>query len=373
MDRVAEQARVFFGALMLIRVTGNRTRVTGEHLAPAADQARRLLHDLGELERALSHLDDASEDVLALARRAEEIRDQLRFLLDASDVNFVYFLEWRGKAVFLRAAPIDVSAIVRESLLQRIQGAILTSATLTVDNSFDYLRGRLGIDEAFELRLPSEFDFKEQAVLYLPRQMPDPRSGQFATAVTSELTGLLNITRGRAFVLFTSYANLREVHRQLEAALPYPLLVQGFRTSYRAAARVPVDAAGGPSGNVELLAGCRCRRRCAELRGDRQAAICLAGRPDHGCTDAGDRDARGERVRRLSSSARDLDIAPGSGSFDPHRSDRGVLALLDGRIRTKGYGRRFLASLRRRDSHTSSRTFADSSRSPQHAGGPSGV
>ena len=119
---------------MLIGVAGNRTRVTSEHLTPVAEPARRLLYDLGELEGALSHLDDASARMcLALARRAEEIRDQLRFLLDASDLNFVYFLELRGKGVFLRAAPIDVSAIVRESLFQRMQTTILTSATLTVD------------------------------------------------------------------------------------------------------------------------------------------------------------------------------------------------------------------------------------------------
>ena len=344
-DHVAERARAFFGALMLIGVAGNRTRVTSEHLTPVAEPARRLLYGLGELEGALSHLDDASEDVLSLARRAEEIRDQLRFLLDASDLNFVYFLELRGKGVFLRAAPIDVSAIVRESLLQRMQTTILTSATLTVDDSFDYLRGRLGIDEAFELRLASEFDFKAQAVFYLPRQMPDPRSEQFPTAVASELTGLLNITRGRAFVLFTSYANLREVHRQLEAVLPYPLLVQG-------SAPRSVLLREFRSTPQAVLLGTSSFWQGVDVAGDALSCVVIDKLPFASPADPITA-ARMQAVETRGGNAfadyqvplAILTLLQGLGRLIRHRSDRGVLALLDGRIRTKGYGQRFLASL----------------------------
>ena len=212
---------------MLLGVTGDRTRVTAERLEPAAEPARRLSRALNDLARGLTHLDQSSEDVVALAQRATEIREQLGFLVDAADPAFVYFLELRRKTVFLRASPIDVSSIVRELLLDRMEGSILTSATLTVDRSFDYIRDRLGAHGAHEVRLPSEFDFAEQAVLYLPRRMPDPRNPQFAEAVAEEALGLLKITRGRAFVLFTSYANLRDVNALLETRLPYPLLVQG--------------------------------------------------------------------------------------------------------------------------------------------------
>ena len=226
-DRTKDHAHVFFGALLLRGVTSERTRVTVDELAPATEASRGLMTSLTDLEHALSQMHDASEDMHALGRRAAEIRDQMTFLMAASDTDFVYFLEVRGKGVFLRAAPIDVSHIVRDVLIQRNQGTVLTSATLTVDGSFDYLRGRLGLADAFEVRLPSEFNFRTQAILYLPKKMPDPRHDSFTASVAGELMELLALTQGRAFVLFTSYANLRSVHAQLAPRLPYPLLAQG--------------------------------------------------------------------------------------------------------------------------------------------------
>ena len=81
------------------------------------------------------------------------MRDELRFLLRAGDDDYVYFVEFRGRGIFLRAAPIDVSAIVRELLVDRMRTTVLTSATLTVDGTFDYIRDRLGIGTANEIRL----------------------------------------------------------------------------------------------------------------------------------------------------------------------------------------------------------------------------
>ena len=167
------------------------------------------------------------EDVLATGRRAAEIRTDLTFLLRADDPGFVYYIEVRGRGVFLRGAPIDVSAIVRELLLDRMKATILTSATLTVDGSFDYIRSRLGIRRAKELRLSSEFDYATRAILYLPKRMPDPKSREFAAAVAREVVEIVKRTRGRAFVLFTSYANLREVQALASAEIEYPILVQG--------------------------------------------------------------------------------------------------------------------------------------------------
>ena len=155
------------------------------------------------------------------------MRDELRFMLRAGDAEYVYFVEFRGRGTFLRASPIDVSKIVREFLFERMRTTVLTSATLTVDGRFDYIRNRLGIGTASEIRLPSEFDFSKQAILYLPRQMPDPRSPEFALAAGREVVEILRRSRGRAFVLFTSYATLREVQAIAEMALDYPIFVQG--------------------------------------------------------------------------------------------------------------------------------------------------
>ena len=139
----------------------------------------------------------------------------------------MYFLETRGRGVFLRASPIDVSSTIRDLLLDRMDATVLTSATLTVDGAFDYVKGRLGVGRATELKLDSEFDYARQAILYLPRGIPDPRQPEFAAAAAREIVSILKLTSGRAFVLFTSYANLREVHRLAAAELEYPILVQG--------------------------------------------------------------------------------------------------------------------------------------------------
>jgi ATP-dependent DNA helicase DinG len=112
-------------------------------------------------------------------------------------------------------------------LLDKMHATVLTSATLTVEGGFGYIRGRLGISTATESRLPSEFDFARQALLYLPPRMPDPRSPEFALAAGREVIEILKRTRGRAFVLFTSYATLRAVQAVAEMALDYPMLVQG--------------------------------------------------------------------------------------------------------------------------------------------------
>ena len=344
-DDTQDRARTFFGSLTRLGVTGERTRMTTAVLATTEEPAGQLVAALSALERALIQIENPSEDVQTLAQRAAELQDQLKFLLRASDPDYVYFLDLRGKGVSLRASPIDVSAIIRDVLLARNNGSILTAATLTVDGSFDYIRGRLGVDQAFEVRLPSEFNFRHQSVLYLPQGMPEPRSENFTSAVADELTNLLAVTKGRAFVLFTSYANLRAVRDKLEATLPYPVLVQGsaprstllreFRTTPSAVLLATssfwhgVDVAGAALTCVVI----------DKLPFASPADPITAARME--AIEARGGNPFGEYQVPLAI----LTLLQGLGRLIRHRRDRGVLALLDPRIRTKGYGRRFLASL----------------------------
>ena len=345
LGRAHEDGRALFNLLALAGAGADRTRVNGEKLAPAADAGRRLLRSLADLERGLSALGGASEDLTALARRAGELRDQTAFLIDAGDPDYVYFLERRGKGVFLRAAPIDVSGVVASQILERSDAAILTSATLTVDGAFDYVRGRLGIVDAFEIRLPSEFDYAEQAMLFLPRRMPDPRSGQFTAAVARELADLLRATAGRAFVLFTSYANLRDVHRRLEEATPYPLLVQG------SAPRTVLLREFRATPGAVLLATSSFWQG-VDVAGEALSCVVIDKLPFASISDPITA-ARMEAIEAAGGSAfadyqmplAILTLLQGFGRLIRRRRDRGVLALFDARVRTKGYGPRFLASL----------------------------
>jgi ATP-dependent DNA helicase DinG len=263
----------------------------------------------------------------------------------AGDPEFVYYVEARGRGVFLRASPIDVSRTVREALFDRFRTVVLTSATLAVDDGFSYVRGRLGLREAEEVRVPSEFDYRRQALLYLPRRMPPPKSPTFAEAAARETIELLKRSRGRAFVLFTSYAVLRTVQQFVEMALDFPILVQGS-----APRSVLIDQFRSTP-NAVLLATSSFWQG-VDVVGDALSCVIIDKLPFASPGDP----VVAARIDALTAEGGDafsdyqvplaiLALQQGLGRLIRHRTDRGVLAILDPRLKTMGYGRRFLASL----------------------------
>ena len=345
LDRVEQRATLFLSAVKVHLPAPDRTRLNATTLEPVAEPGRRLASTLRALEATVALVTHASEDIRSLGRRAGELSEHVDFVLAADDEGFVYFLERRGRGLFLRASPIDVSAIIRELLLERMHATILTSATLAVDGSFDYQRTRLGIHDAVELRLDSEFDFAEQTVLYLPTRMPEPRAPDFTSAAAEHILALLAATRGRAFVLFTSYTNLHDVHRLIEHTTPFPLLVQG--TAPRSV--LLRDFRATP--NAVLLATSSFWQG-VDVAGDTLSCVIIDKLP---FAPPGDpiTAARIESIAKLGGNPFDeyqvplaiLALLQGLGRLIRHRQDRGVLSILDPRILTKGYGRRFLASL----------------------------
>jgi ATP-dependent DNA helicase DinG len=351
-ERLRNAGRAFFSALQFMRFdvpgvggTDTRIRVRASHMAKVAEDGAALISALDALEADVALARDVPEDVLALGRRAAELREELRMLLRADDASYVYYLEARGRGVFLRASPIDVSEIVRELLFDRMTATVLTSATLTVDGAFEYIRGRLGIRRAQELRLDSEFDYARQAILYLPKGVPDPRSPQFGEAAALQVVEILRRTRGRAFVLFTSYANLRRVQAIASAELEFPMLVQG--TAPRSA--LLRDFKATPH---SVLLATSSFWQGVDVVGEALSCVIIDKLP---FASPGDpiTAARIEAINTAGGSAFGeyqiplaiLALKQGLGRLLRHRLDRGVLAVLDPRLRTMGYGRRFLASL----------------------------
>lgn len=355
--RVGDHSRSFFGAIALARrmrgrFGDERLRISADWFGDIVDDGVALGTALDGLEAAMSLAGGAAkaagqtthEDVLTIARRAAEVRDDLRFLLSASDAGFVYFIEMRGRGVFLRGAPIDVSRIVQEHVFGRMRSSVLTSATLAVGDSFEYVRGRLGIDEASELRVASEFDFARQSLLYLPRRMPQPKSGDFADAVADQVQSILQRTDGRAFVLFTSYAMMHAVHETILGTLPFPMLVQGT------APRGVLLARFRTTPNAVLLATSSFWQG-VDVVGEQLSCVVIDKLP---FASPGDpiTAARIEAITTAGGNAFDdyqvplaiLALLQGLGRLIRHRTDRGVLAVLDPRLRTMGYGRRFLAA-----------------------------
>ena len=376
--RVGDRARVFFSGIVLSRSTrapqnDARSRYTSEAMSEHFEDGMMLAGALEGLEATLALLnikpgtrDDSARaadvarmadgqgtelsagDVQAiesLQRRAGEARTDLRFLMRADDDDFVYYLETRGRAVFLRASPVDVSRLVPEAVFERFRTIVLTSATLAVDGSFEYVKGRLGIKTADEIGVPSEFDFTRQALLYLPRRMPPPKAANFAEAVAREAIELLKRSRGRAFVLFTSYAVLRTVQQFVEMAVSYPVFVQGE------APRSLLIEQFRKTPNAILL-GTSSFWQGVDVVGEALSCVIIDKLPFASPNDP----VTAARIDAITAAGGDafgtyqiplaiLNLQQGLGRLIRHRTDRGVLAILDPRVKTMAYGRRFLASL----------------------------
>lgn len=368
-QRVADRARVFFTALASARAfqagPGEvRARYTAEALEDVAEDGLMLLGALESLEASLTMpirhdpLTDgpdpqpaaaasaaAGDSSATLQRRAADLGQDLRRLLRADDHDFVYFVEARNRSVVLRASPIDVSRLVPETLFDRFRTIVLTSATLAIGDSFDYIKGRLGIRESGDIRVASEFDYRSQALLYLPRRMPPPKSPTFADAVARETLAILRHSRGRAFVLFTSYAVLRAVQRVIETALPYPLLVQGT------APRSTLIDTFRATPNAVLLATSSFWQG-VDVAGEALSCVIVDKLPFASPGDP----VTAARIEAIQARGGDafseyqvplaiLTLQQGLGRLLRHRTDRGVLAVLDPRLHGTGYGRRFLECL----------------------------
>jgi ATP-dependent DNA helicase DinG len=357
LTRVSENSRRFFEEIGVARSLNGQTseariRYTAASMAEPLESGLALAGALEGVEAVLALAQQSpappspelSAQADTLARRAGELHRDLRVLLRGDDPDLVYALETRGRGVFLRASPVDVSRLVRDAVFDRFRTVVLTSATLAVDGRFDYVKGRLGIRASDELRVPSEFDYGRQALIYLPRRMPPPKSPTFAEAVARETIEILRRSRGRAFVLFTSYAMLRTVQPVIDDALEYPVLVQGeaprstlierFRTTPNAVLLATSSFWQGVDVVGEALSCVVIDRLPFAVPSDPITSARIEA------INARGGDAFGEYQVPLAI----LALQQGLGRLLRHRQDRGVLAVLDPRIRTTGYGRRFLAA-----------------------------
>jgi ATP-dependent DNA helicase DinG len=327
------------------------SRATGQRLTPGwmpprfEEEASALLLRLEGLRTAVLALPERPEAVTALAGRAGSLREELAFLLAAAEDSHVYFVETRGRGVLLRATPIDVSEPLRELLFDRVRAAVLTSATLAVDGGFEYLKARLGIRPSEEQALASPFDYERQAVLYVPRAMPEPRSPAFVERAAEEVLRLVRASRGRAFVLFTSYANMNAVAERIAGVLEYPLLMQG-----EAPKGVLLEAFRSTPGAVLLATASFWQG--VDVAGEQLSCVIVDKLPFASPSDP----VVAARIERLKARGEDafgayqvpvavLMLKQGLGRLIRTAADRGILAVLDSRLLSRPYGRRFLASL----------------------------
>ncbi|HEX8267028.1 MAG TPA: helicase C-terminal domain-containing protein [Pyrinomonadaceae bacterium] len=304
---------------------------------------------LERLETALDAIKDAPAEVESLVRRARQIRFDLDFICSGDDAKFVYWQERRGRGTFLRASPIDVSGLLQDKLFEKTEAAVLTSATLSTAGSFNFIKERLGLEaeNTDDLIAPSSFDYEKQAILYLPPRMPDPRSPDFLQVAAGEIIKILEISDGRAFVLATSNASMNALYERIAPRVDFPCFVQGtmskagllekFRTTENA-----------------VLFATSSFWQGVDVRGEQLSCVIIDKLPFAVPTDpivaARQRfidSTGGSSFFEYSVPQAAISLKQGVGRLIRSASDKGVIAILDPRLTTKGYGKVFLNSLPR--------------------------
>jgi ATP-dependent DNA helicase DinG len=344
LDTVRDRAETFF---FLFGESEGRVGFRGHtaFLEGNFEQYSDVLHSLELLHAHIQLVKDAPEEAIPLCRRAQELAQKLQSWMKGDDRSYVYWIERRGRGVFLQATPIDVSSMLRTRLFDKLDTVILTSATLAVGGAFEFAGKRLGIQGARDLIVPSHFDYRKQSLLYVPQLLPDPRSPAFAASAATEITKLLQHSRGRAFVLFTSYQQMRIVYDRVSLEIEYPTLLQG--TGPRNALldefrRTP---------NCVLFATSSFWQG-VDVQGDQLSCVIIDKLPFAVPSDPVVQ-ARIEDIRSTGGNPfydyqipqAALALKQGFGRLIRSRSDRGVLVLLDNRITKQRYGQVFFDSL----------------------------
>ncbi|HJQ31007.1 MAG TPA: ATP-dependent DNA helicase [Pyrinomonadaceae bacterium] len=357
----ARESRIEEGRFPLAPGTFARRNRSGEvEATPLGDAYLALDGALQRMETTLDVLREKPPEVENLLRRIREARFSLEFIVAGDDRRYVYWIERRGRGTFLRASPIDVSTLLQDKLFDRVETVVLTSATLASAGSFDFIKQRLGLaapvdDEegaegdgegkTDELVAPSGYNYEEQAVLYLPPRMPDPRNPDWIERAAAEVVALLNVSRGRAFVLSTSLSGMRALYERVNTEVDFPCFVQGSM------AKAGLLEKFRSTPNAVLFATSSFWQG-VDVRGEQLSCVIIDKLPFAVPTDpvvaARQRfieEQGGSSFYEYSVPQAIITLKQGLGRLIRSATDRGLLAVLDPRLRTAAYGRLFLQSL----------------------------
>jgi ATP-dependent DNA helicase DinG len=370
-NSVRERSKLFFASLPAGPSDLGRLEFTDrmDFLEARGEGYTGASHALERLAAELERLREV-EEAAGLRKRANDIRAHLKFLLESTDPNTVFWIERRATggvrnaarsasnfafSTHLQATPIDVSALLADTLFAHYATVVLTSATLTVAGtvdatgvaqpSFEHLKKRLGVPFPKELVVASHFNYAQQALLYLPPTMPPPRHPDWVPQATEKIRRMLEITRGRAFCLFTSYAQMRELYERLLTQVPFPLLMQGSAPRH-------VLLEQFRSTPNAVLFGTSSFWQGIDVQGEQLSCVIIDKLPfavpsdpimkarTDAITAAG-----GDAFNDLQVPQAVIALKQGFGRLIRSLNDRGVLMLLDARVRTTRYGKTFLDSL----------------------------
>lgn len=317
---------------------------------PEVAETRNIIcGNLDSLASMIRNLPQATEELRAVARRANDISAEIKTTLtDQPSGEYACWAERRERTLMLHASPVDVGPIIRPTLYEKVPAIVFTSATLSSGETFDYFKARLGLDGEFqcsEIILDSPFDFERQTMLYIPKSIPQPNDPAFSDAMATTVSEILKRTRGRAFVLFTSYRNMELVYRKVEGTVPFPLMIQGSRPK----SRLLKDFRETPGAVLFATASFW---EGVDVQGEALSCVIVDRLPFASPNDP----IVSARLEKLKNEEKEpfysfqvpmavISLKQGLGRLIRTGSDRGILCILDVRILKKPYGQVFFKSL----------------------------
>jgi len=306
---------------------------------------QRLKSSLQVLYHQVQKMTNRPADAESLLRRLTQLSKDLDEVMLGDSEEQVYWYDKRGRGVVLHISPIHVAPILNDVLFDRVPSVILTSATLTTAGNFQYIRERLGVSKAIELSVTGEFDYARQTILYVPRSFPEPRSAEYFLRALREIREILSITEGHAFLLFTSFQQMNRFYRSLRERLDFPLLRQGDQPKNQLLEAFRTTPHAVLCATASFWQG-------VDVQGDALRAVIIDKLPFQVPSEP----IVAARLNRLRKEGRNsfleysvpeavITLRQGLGRLIRSKQDRGILAVLDSRLRSRSYGKLFLDSL----------------------------
>jgi ATP-dependent DNA helicase DinG len=307
---------------------------------------REIRKGLRFVQEASANLESNEPEFLEFRARAAHLMEVTDKALQPRDADWLNWYERRRKTVIFHSSPLDVSESMKTHLFDRLQTAVFTSATLSINGDFSYFRKRVGIPEdSLEAVHPPHFDFKAQTLMYLPKDLPPPADERFMLLAGERIREILLRSKGRALVLFTSYRNLNGVYEALDGSIPYTIYKQGdapksvLLEAFREDVHSILMATGSFWEGVDVPGETLSCLIIDKLPFDSPGDPLIAARIDS------IRSKGGNPFLEYQVPAAIISLKQGLGRLIRQRTDRGVLSILDVRILNSRYGRLFLASL----------------------------
>jgi len=356
MEKLVNKTRMasesFFSNLEKKLGEESKLRIKGKESLP--DSPYALLFELSiGLESLKYRIKDEEERLEALSylARCHKIKDDLKMVLEREKDDYIYWIEVipgkRRNRCSLCSAPIDISKELGKRVFSKIKPVILTSATLTIKKNFKYFTERIGLNEEKEMLLTSPFNYLKQVLLYLPSRMPEPwkESSLYCSRVIEEIEKILSIVRGSTFVLFTSFKMLNQTYEELKDKLDLNFLRQGDKPRYQLLEEFK-------NGKKAVLLGTNTFWQGVDVPGEALRCVAITKLP-FSVPNEPIIEARIEFLKAQNKNPFLCYQLPqavilfkqGFGRLIRSKKDKGVVAILDPRLRTRYYGKIFLESL----------------------------